>query len=629
MKYFMLAFAFFFQMNAFSQVRFETRVQETPIGVNEPFRVEYIMEQAQDISSFQEPVFKQLEIVQGPMQGTSQSIINNKVSSYVFVSYLLLAKKEGKITIPGATAVINGRKMTSKSVVVVVAGNSAYRPPARVNPSGSSYPPREELPENMLLRAGENPADKIKNNIFLVADFNKKEVYVGEPILSDFKLYTALKSESKINQRPSLNGFSVYDMVRPEAVRPQEITYRGRPFQSYTIRKSQLFPLQEGQFTIEPMEVENEILFYQKLNNAPSDPLDDFFGGGSGSLQPVRQRIILKTDPVAIRVKPLPEESKPANFTGAVGRFTIDAKVLPSSGGMLQAGEAAKLLVTISGAGNLPLINSPSVSWPKGVENYKPTVREDFNVEEVPISGEKIFEYVFIPTDAGMISIPPISFSFFDPKERKYFDLQSKSISMEVAAGEKKGAAKEEALLLQPNEPAFSSSLVRILVIVATALLGLILISYLVSRRKKTSNAVDPTLTALTDQLEKGYDSSSFEATQVKSKETVLEQGAVFMNALKEASERGADQEFYTALHELIWNGIGNSLGLQIAQGRGKLLAAVKQKDNGEWAGRQLEQLFLLADQHLYAPEISSEPLTVPLAIAQDLYQWWIQQSTS
>ena len=74
------------------------------------------------------------------------------------------------------------------------------------------------------------------------------------------------------------------------------------------------------------------------------------------------------------------------------------------------------LRVTISGEGNLPLINAPVINFPKGMELFgDAAIKESIDKKVAPIHGSKTFEYSFIPTDSGSYEIAPVGLAFFDP----------------------------------------------------------------------------------------------------------------------------------------------------------------------------------------------------------------------
>ena len=112
-----------------------------------------------------------------------------------------------------------------------------------------------------LVRPGENVEDKIRKNFFIKVDVSKTDCYLGEPIVATYKLYARLRSDSRVTRHPSLNGFSVYDMIDPTDDRVSVEKVNGKNFSVHIIRKTQLIPLQAGDVTLDPVELDNNIYF--------------------------------------------------------------------------------------------------------------------------------------------------------------------------------------------------------------------------------------------------------------------------------------------------------------------------------------------------------------------------------
>jgi hypothetical protein len=130
-------------------------------------------------------------------------------------------------------------------------------------------------------------------------------------------------------------------------------------------------------------------------------------------------------------VSPLPA-SAPPSFQGAVGRFamgtTVDRRTTKTN-------EPVTLKVTISGTGNIKLLESPSVDLPTDFEQYTPKVSDKIKRDGKVISGSKSFEYLLIPRYPGEKRIKPVEFSYFDLSKRDYVTLRSEPIELNVEQG--------------------------------------------------------------------------------------------------------------------------------------------------------------------------------------------------
>jgi len=437
------------------QVKFTTVVNSQDVGERDFVQVQFIVENAQQIEQFDPPAdFPGFRIVEGPIQSSGMSVINGNMSQYKGLSFVLQPTRTGKFTIAGAGAFVNGKQMRSNNISVVVhAGGSGAAPsnpgpfngfpgtqPFGPDPFGPSVP--EVTDREDILRPGENVKEKIRKNLFVKVQVDRSSCYVGEPIVATYKLYSRLNAESRVTKRPSLNGFSVYDMVDPSTDAVSVEKLNGKAFTVHTIRKTQLIPLQAGNIDLDPVEVENTVHFVKgggrseahRSGNRLQDLLDQL--SGEGNIGPVvDENVTLNTKPYTITVKPLPEENKPATFNGAVGNFSIEAWLLNKS---VAAQDEATLHVVVKGKGNLPVITAPVVDWPKGIDAFDPSAKEDVNKTVVPMSGSKSFEYMFTARASGHYTIPPINISWFDPLSQSYKSASSDSLGLQVAAAAKK-----------------------------------------------------------------------------------------------------------------------------------------------------------------------------------------------
>jgi len=440
-----LLFFFFlitvFSVPAIAQAKFSTVIDEKEVGKGDYIQVQYIVENASTVESLTPPAFKGFTVVSGPMQQNGMSIINGAVSKYEGITYVLKPLATGKFVIGGATAVVDGKQVRSSSVTVTV--TNAPPKPSNIsnNPFFGLSVPEEapEVNEEYILRKGESAAEKIKNNLLVKLDVSKTSCYVGEPIVATYKLYSRVRSESRVTKRPSLSQFSVYDMVQPEANNPSVEKLNGKLFTTHIIRKVQLYPLQDGSFDLDPLEVDNTVSFLRMENDnsnkiSMQQLMNDYMNGVSdGKLE--EQQVSLASKPVTITVKPLPLTGKPFSFDGAVGKFTISASIPKMQ---IAAGETAALQVILKGQGNMTLINAPQIQWPTGTEGYEPTVKESLDKTIAPISGSKLFEYTFTAKQAGTVVIPPIEFSYFDPAANAYKIIHTDSIVAQISQSLKK-----------------------------------------------------------------------------------------------------------------------------------------------------------------------------------------------
>lgn len=433
----LLSIASLLVMYTSAQVSLYTAFEPEAIGKNEYVSFRIVIENSTDIKQISRPVFKNFDIVDGPSQETGMNNVNGHVTRYVSWLYTLKPKEVGRLSVDPIIATIAGKQYKSNRVSVLVSKDAQQ---ARTSPFSQMDPFAQPKPTgnygDFIFRKGEKLDDKVKQNMQLKLELDKTSCFVGEPLIATYTLYTRLKSESKLTQNPSFNGFSVIDMQQTDNMGYSQKKLNGKEYNAYTIRKAQLYALQPGDIEIESAELENNIQFIREEYADKLGGVNSLFDDFTRSLIPpdavINQTVPLKSTAVKVHVKPLPEENKPAGFNGAVGHFLIDVVMQKDS---FTTDESGKIAVTISGGGNMQLLTAPDISWPSGIEAFEPTVTDHMSKLTVPVSGSKVFEYSFAAEKPGTFTLPPISFSFFDPTSAAYRTVSTKAILFTVLKG--------------------------------------------------------------------------------------------------------------------------------------------------------------------------------------------------
>jgi len=252
----------------------------------------------------------------------------------------------------------------------------------------------------------------------------------------DYKAYSRLNSNSQVVKRPSFPGFSVVEMVESYDNKPGVEVINGNAYYTNLIRKVQLFPLQPGKYELDPAEIES-VVHFVKTDGARNDgrsQLQRLLDQSSVFRTNVEHYTNIKTSPVSIEVKALPGKDQPADFSGAVGTFSLQT-VMPVN--EIRQGELVKIQWVLSGTGNLQLVTLPDVEWPKGIDTSEPAVKEELNQFVYPLSGKKTFDYAVSARNTGEYTIPAVSFSYFDPSIEKYKTLVTAPVTFHVSASAK------------------------------------------------------------------------------------------------------------------------------------------------------------------------------------------------
>lgn len=404
-------------LDAQSDVSFKT-ICKKQVSVGEQFQVSY--ELNGDGKDFKSPNFTNFEIIGGPFTSTSSSvqIINGSVSrtNTQTFSFHLRAIKEGVFTIPSASITVDRKKITSEPCEINVTASATSSGNYSNNTSNSTN-------------------NNNKKEVFLKATPNKKKVYQGEQILLTYNIYYTIPiSQLSVSKSPSYSGFWTKDISDNDGSLQQSSTIiDGQPYNVATIKEMVLFPQKAGELTIEPLELSCLAQIRQQRQRTNTyDPFEDFFGDVLGtSYTNVRKEI--KSQPITIEVLPLPTANKPNSFNGAVGQFTFTSKIDKNE---LKVNEAFTLTLTVSGKGNIELLELPKPILPPDFEVYDPKISTTVKNNALGIYGSKKAEYIIIPRVSGDFTLDDIVFSYFNPSLKKYETLKSDIHAIQVQKGE-------------------------------------------------------------------------------------------------------------------------------------------------------------------------------------------------
>jgi BatD DUF11 like domain len=508
-----------------SQIAFKTIVPLQPVVAGESFQVQYVFQEAGKITNFKTPSFTHFRFVSGPNQysGSVTTIHGEKpLRNFVFT---LEAIKPGRFIIPGAVAMVNDKAIKTNDVVIeVISKEQAAKLYDRNAAANSDY----------LLRPGEDPYEKIRQNLFLKVAVDRTSCFAGEPVLAIFKLYSRLESNSDIVKNPGFYGFTVYDMVSlPDKQMNTEIV-NGKIFDVHTIRKMQLFPLQAGTFTIDAMEIKNKVEFSHSIVNKKTEQeiVEGLVGNSNEDAKNENTEVYetnMHTEPVAVQVKPAPAKNKPADFDGAVGAFAISASIVKDR---IAKNEEGIFEINISGNGNFTQLNAPVIDWPDSIEGFEPIVRDSLDKTKLPLAGSRTFRYAFICNNPGLYQIPSVNFSFFDPRNKIYKTISTTTTQVQISNEEKKNTIPVERKESIAGKNARASRVAAGIVI----LLVIIVLTYWILHKEKPAPAVKKEMPA------------------PPSVDEILAPARDLINV--------SDKEFCTVLQQFIWKYLGDRLGL-------------------------------------------------------------------
>ena len=418
----LVAVSVFFTAFAEQEVTFQTNAPMI-VGVGEPFRVEFDLNAKPDDKSFVSPSFEGFSVIAGPSvsHGSSMQIVNGSMSksfSYT-ISYVLQASTVGEKSIGVATIAVDGKRYSTSKTPIEV----------RQNDSGSAGGSRQQQADSEQTLEQRASKQLAEDDLMLRLSVSRSSVYKGEAVRATLKLYSRVNvigSESA--KIPSFDGFWSQQLESEQG--PFRETLNGKVYDAYNLGEYILYPQQSGQLTIEQAKITIIAQMFVRNNR----PRNSFFDN-THDIYNLRRE--LKSPAVTINVKPFPAGA-PASFTGAVGRYTMEASL---SSAEIAANSAANIDVKISGMGNIAFLQEPKIVLPTSFELYDIKSTEQIRATAAGSSGFRRFEYPFIARAEGDYTIAPVEFTYFSPESGKYVTLTSDSFAVAVAPDKRGGSS--------------------------------------------------------------------------------------------------------------------------------------------------------------------------------------------
>ncbi len=394
------------------------------VQAGENFRLSYTIH-TKDVDDFRAGNIPEgLEVIAGPYtsQQSSYQVVNGHASSSssITFTYTLYAEKNGTYTIPAAHAKVEGKPVASQAVKITVSGQAS-------STGGRVKMHQDEEDEWHQMRSS---GSKIKDkDLFIKVSANKKRVHEQEPVLLTYKVYTLVDLTQLEGKMPDLTGFHSQEVPLPQQKSFSLERVDGVPYKTVTWSQYVMYPQMTGKLEIPSITFKGIVV----QENRAVDPFEAFFNGGSGYVEVKRE---IQAPGLTIQVDPLP--TKPANFSGGVGRFNISAQLGKNE---VKAGEAVTLRVVVGGLGNLKLIKLPEVQFPKSFSKYDPKVTDKTKLTAKGVEGNMVYDILFVPRQQGKYTIPPIEFVYFDTQSSSYKTAKTESFEITVTEGDGKGEA--------------------------------------------------------------------------------------------------------------------------------------------------------------------------------------------
>lgn len=522
------------------------------VSAGQTFQITFeVNAHAQD---FRTPSLKGLKLVGGPNTGfsSSTSIINGKMSQSVSNTFTILvqAEKEGTANVGAASCTVDGKTVTSKPFSVKIEKADPNSNHQQQNQSGWGLGQQQQRPRQQQ-QQDPQPSQNIDNNtLFARASISKNSLYQGEEAIIVYKIYTQVPlTQFQIDKLPRNKGFWSEDLSENMTqVKQYTETYNGRQYQVAEIRRGALYPQENGTLNIAPLKTDVVAIIQTQMQRQRTGTIFDFFIDDP-FFTPTRNQAVVKSltsNSISVKVKPLPDA--PAGFTGGVGHFDIKAK---TDLDQLHAGDAFTYSVTVSGRGNLSLLEAPTIEFPKGMEVYEPRVIDNINKGDNGLSGSRTFEWIVTPQTQGEYDMPDFDYVYFDPVSGQYITKKCNKIHIKVDKPLHNSSAKSDVKILNSDIHHISKqtklnninnhkapALFWILTILPALAAALIVI---IARRQQ--------------------DIVSDEASMRLQRATKLARKRL-RNAERHLND-GDDERFYEEIYKALWGGIADKFNIQ------------------------------------------------------------------
>lgn len=392
-------------ISALAEVRVNSFVEKRKISLQEllKFTIEISDESNKNIQQPELPAIPNFSLAgTSSSHSSSMQIVNGKMTSSVTISYhyQLRPQAVGKYMIPPIRVSIKGKDFITEPISIEITEGSTETLP----PSASAFPNEQQ-----------NSSDKLEDNLFIVAEISKRNVYRGEPVTVSFKLYTRYTiSNLAFLKEPEFNGFWKETIYRAEYNQFQRERYQGQMFNMMPLISVALFPASTGTITIPALEMSVDVRIEPR----------SFFDFGS------TKRFTVASKPVSITVKDIPLQNRPEHFNGAIGQYKLNSNI---SNTALKVGDPFTYTLEITGTGNIAHFEQPVLPSVKYLRFHDPEIMT--SVQDDKISGKKTIKYLVIAQEKGTFTIPAIPFTYFDTKTEKYETIFSKSYQLNVEEG--------------------------------------------------------------------------------------------------------------------------------------------------------------------------------------------------
>jgi hypothetical protein len=337
---------------------------------------------------------------------SNYSMMNGNVSESVTKSFIysLVPKRTGNLKIPAFNISVNGKGYSTQAVNVRVLDKS-YAGNKR-SPQSNSFGFGQSNPLNMQSPFDMNYGFEPVGDISIVAVPSKRSVYVGEPVLVTYRLYTnQMVTSLELKDEQDFGGYGKEAYSESSRLNFEPTKYKNMRYQTSELKTLAISPNRAGEIQLPQLTADVQM-------------------GNMGLFSKT-----IQSEPLKITVMELPLKDKPLDFSGAVGSFKVSEKIDKTA---IRVGDAFEYKLVISGRGNFNQFSNPAYHELQDFRIASPLTDDQI---QAGVSGTRTIRYLLIPKREGKFTLPGIAFNWFDPATGRYMGFRGKAIYVEVRPG--------------------------------------------------------------------------------------------------------------------------------------------------------------------------------------------------
>lgn len=388
-------------------LRIESSFQPPSITISNNSVYKVIIYGSQENPQGALPQVDALIISNSPQTFRSASFINGVPSVRLEMSFQVKPKKMGKHTIPSWPLKIGSKTLQVPACTLEVLS------------------PNQQ--DKIRQVAEEKQKADLKQACFIEFTNPRSFLFEGETVSGLINLYIWDRLPvSRIERAPQKDGdaFSLTELGQPQEKRNQTKYNKLYSVFSWPIGLTAAIA---GKHQV-VFNTAVRVRVKSRGNSPFGSPFfnDPFFGFGR------EESLNVTSEPLSIEVKSLPTSGRPDSFQGAIGAFSTRSIV---DNDRVSLGDPVRLFFEIEGQGNFAAMPAPNFESNSNFKIGPPAFSFEGN-ELTKHQGKQRFEYILTPLTPGLLKIPAVSFSYFDPVKEKYFISNSKEHPLRVDPGE-------------------------------------------------------------------------------------------------------------------------------------------------------------------------------------------------